>query len=215
MKKIPNIGRNVRAFRKLHNWSLKDLARESGIDSGTLSRLEQGKGGHSAESVEKLCKAFGVSEGTLFADENPADNRMLEFRRIPILDSNHIPAYAIDHEIIEVKEYLRYIAVDNAVSFNSFAYEPDTEALGPAFDNGDIVVIDPVIKPLPGDFVVALISQSAVTFSRYKVTAEAPDGSETFDLVPLNDFYPVVNSLQPGVRVVGTMVEHRRYRKRK
>lgn len=215
MKRIPNIGRNVRAFRQIHSWSLKDLSRQSGIDAGTLSRLELGKGGHSSESVEKLCKAFGISEGTLFADENPADNRLLEFRRIPILDSTHIPAYSIDHEIIEVPEYLKYIAVDNAVSFHSFGYQPDVAALRPTFEEGDIVVIDPDIKPLPGDFVVAVISKSAVTFSRYKVTSEAEDGTENFDLVPLNDFYPVLTSLQAGVRLVGTMVEHRRYRKRK
>lgn len=215
MKKIPNIGRNVRAYRQIHNWSLKDLHRESGIDAGTLSRLEQGKTGHSAESVEKLCKAFGISEGALFADENPEDNRMLEFRRIPILDATIIPAYAIDHEIIEVPEYLKYIAVDKGISFHSFGYVPDVSTLRPAFEDGDIVVIDPAIKPLPGDFVVAVISRSVVSFSRYKVTSESEDGVENFELVPLNDFYPVVSSLQPGVRLVGTMVEHRRYRKRK
>jgi transcriptional regulator with XRE-family HTH domain len=215
MNRIPNIGRNVRAFRKLHNWSLKDLAQKSGLDSGTLSRLERGEGGYSAESVEKLCNAFSISEGTLFSDENPTDNRMLEFRRIPLLDESHIPAYVIDHEIIEVKEYLRYIAVDKTLSFNSFAYSPDIAALKPTFDEGDVVVIDPSIKPQPGDFVVAVVGKSAVIFSRYRVTSEKEDGTETFELIPLNDFYPVVTSLQPGVRLVGTMVEHRRYRKRK
>lgn len=215
MKHISNIARNVRAYRKLHNWTLRDLENKTGIDSGNLSRLERGESGPSSSSVLELCKAFGVSEGMLFSDENPADNRMLEFRRIPILDSNFIPAYAIDHQIIEVKEYLRYIAVDKSCSYHSFAFVPDVASVRPTFEEGDVVIVDPVVKPMPGDFVVAVIPNSTVLFSRYRVTGETKDGKEHFDLVPMNDFYPVVNSLQEGITVVGTMVERRSYRRKR
>lgn len=215
MKHISNFARNVRAYRKLHNWTLRDIENKTGIDSGNLSRLERGEMGPSATSVSELCKVFGISEGMLFSDENPADNRMLEFRRIPILDSTLIPAYAIDHQIVEVPEYLRYIAVEKSSSFHSFGFVPDPASLRPAFEEGDVVVIDPAVKPLPGDFVLAVIPNSTVLFSRYKVTSESKDGKEAFDLVPLNDFYPVVNSSQEGVSVVGTMVERRSYRRKR
>ncbi|MGL5041357.1 MAG: S24 family peptidase, partial [Aeromonas sp.] len=40
------------------------------------------------------------------------------------------------------------------------------------------------------------------------------DGQEVFELVPLNDDYPTMRSDRQPIQIIGSMVEHRRRRKR-
>jgi SOS-response transcriptional repressor LexA len=79
---------------------------------------------------------------------------------------------------------------------------------------GDWVVIDPEVIPNPGDFVVAaLAQQKEVLFRKYRPRGHDANGQPIIELAPLNDDYPTftLDSIHPG-RVVGTMVEHRKYR---
>jgi SOS-response transcriptional repressor LexA len=81
--------------------------------------------------------------------------------------------------------------------------------------DGDLVIIDPSVKPRPGDFVVAkLANEDEATFKKYRPRGSNPDGGEIFDLVPLNEDYHTIRVDQdrPGF-VVGVMMEHRRRRR--
>jgi SOS-response transcriptional repressor LexA len=51
------------------------------------------------------------------------------------------------------------------------------------------------------------------TFKKYKLRGYDNQGREIIDLVPLNSDWPtlVIDAENPG-QIVGTMVEHRRYR---
>lgn len=62
---------------------------------------------------------------------------------------------------------------------------------------------------------VARNSKQEATFKKYRVRGIAVDGSEVFELVPLNDNYPVMRSDEHELTVIGTMVEHRRKFRRK
>ncbi len=87
----------------------------------------------------------------------------------------------------------------------------------PDFREGDKVIIDPEIQPRPGDYVVAkLANENEATFKKYRPRGSDKDGRPTIELVPLNPDWPtlVVDSDHPG-RIIGTMVEHRRYRQRR
>jgi len=98
----------------------------------------------------------------------------------------------------------------------AFALEITGESMLEEFHPGDIVIIDPAVKPLPGDFVVARIeSDGSATFKKYRSRGRDAEGHEIFELVPLNADYPtvVVNAANPG-SIIGTMMEHRRRRRR-
>ena len=84
----------------------------------------------------------------------------------------------------------------------------------PDFKEGDAVVIDPEVSPLPGDFVVAKNGEEEALFKKYRPRG-IMNGSDVFELVPLNEDFPTIRSDQEEVRIIGTMVEHRRYRKRR
>ncbi|KAG1243050.1 hypothetical protein G6F65_022664 [Rhizopus arrhizus] len=91
-------------------------------------------------------------------------------------------------------------------------YSPTNEE---SFNEGDIVVIDPEVEPLPGDFVVAKNGEHEATFKKYRPRGVTERGAVVFELVPLNPDYPSLRSDISAIQIIGTMVEHRRYRKRR
>ena len=98
----------------------------------------------------------------------------------------------------------------------AFALEIIGESMLDEFHPGDIVIIDPSVKPLPGDYVVARMEDDgSATFKKYRSRGRDTEGHEVFELVPLNPDYPTitVNAANPG-SIIGTMMEHRRRRRR-
>jgi len=47
-------------LRKARRWSLDQLSEHSGISRATLSRMEKGEVSPTAESLGRLCAAYGV-----------------------------------------------------------------------------------------------------------------------------------------------------------
>lgn len=83
----------------------------------------------------------------------------------------------------------------------------------PEFREHDIVVIDPDVRPNPGDYVVARNHEEAATFKKYRPRGLDAGGQEIFELVPLNEDYAVMRSDQQPIQIIGTMVEHTRFRR--
>ena len=108
-----------------------------------------------------------------------------------------------------------WLLTDLTSSANAFALEVKGESMLPTFKPGDRVIIDPAVRPLPGDFVVARNGEEEATFKQYRARGVGIDGAEQFELVPLNDNYPTIRSDTRQVQIIGTMVEHRRYRRTK
>lgn len=99
------------------------------------------------------------------------------------------------------------------VSSSAFALRIKGNSMEPEFREGDVVIIDPREAPLPGDFVVAKNGDHEATFKKYRPRG-LRDGKEVFELVPLNADYGTMRSDQQHIEIIGTMVEHRKYRRR-
>ncbi|MFM9785689.1 LexA family protein, partial [Streptomyces scabiei] len=65
------------------------------------------------------------------------------------------------------------------------------------------------------EFVVAKNGGAQATFKKYRPTWIDPKGCQHFELVPLNDDYPVINSDQQPLTIIGVMIEHRIYRRKR
>lgn len=96
----------------------------------------------------------------------------------------------------------------------TFALRIMGNSMEPEFREGDVVVIDPDVAPTPGDYVVARNHVEAATFKKYRPRGVDENGHPIFELVPLNDDYAVMRSDQEPICIIGTMVEHTRFRKR-
>lgn len=84
-------------------------------------------------------------------------------------------------------------------------------SMEPDFKEGDVVIIDPSVKPRPGSFVAAKNGRQEATFKKYRPRSIDVLGNEVFELVPLNEDYPTMRSDEQPIEIIGTMVEHRRF----
>ena len=86
--------------------------------------------------------------------------------------------------------------------------------MAPEFQPGDKVIVDPKIHPRPGDFVVAKRDKDReAIFREFQVKSQKTGERVVIELRSSNPNMPtlLIDRKNPG-RIVGTMVEHRRYR---
>ena len=105
-----------------------------------------------------------------------------------------------------------YILAHNSHGPHTFAVRIVGNSMEPEFREHDIVVIDPDVMPNPGDYVVARNHAEEATFKKYRPRGIV-DGIEVFELVPLNPDYAPMRSDQQPIQIIGTMVEHTRFRR--
>ena len=81
----------------------------------------------------------------------------------------------------------------------------------PDFRQADYLLVDADKPPKAGSFVIAMVADDTeATFKRYKPCGFDDTGQEYCQLVPLNDFHPVIDSRHKPFTVVGVVVEHKR-----
>ena len=82
--------------------------------------------------------------------------------------------------------------------------------MSPRFQPGDILLIDPEIAPRPGKYVVAANEHNEGTLKTYKELGEFDEyGNPHFELVPVNEVFPVISSKNQKIRIVGVAREKR------
>lgn len=85
----------------------------------------------------------------------------------------------------------------------------------PEFKEEDVIIIDPQVQPVAGEFVVAINGDYEATFKKYRPLEIDEYGRTQFELIPLNSDYPKMSSLKQQISIIGTMVEHRIYRRKR
>ena len=106
-----------------------------------------------------------------------------------------------------------YVLAHHSHGPDTFAVRIVGNSMEPEFREHDIVVIDPDVTPNPGDYVVARNHEEAAVFKKYRPRGLTIDGTPLFELVPLNADYAVIRSDEQPIQIIGTMVEHTRFRR--
>ncbi|KIU35279.1 LexA family protein [Atlantibacter hermannii] len=136
-------------------------------------------------------------------------------RRVPLISYIQAGALAEKSPIEAFDGSLEYILTDLDISEFSFALRIEGDSMEPDFKAGDVIIVDPEIEPTPGEFVVAKNGGEQATFKKYRPTYTDMKGCQHFELVPLNDDYPVINSENQPLTIIGVMIEHRIYRRKR
>ncbi|MDU1952021.1 helix-turn-helix domain-containing protein [Atlantibacter hermannii] len=136
-------------------------------------------------------------------------------RRVPLISYIQAGALAEKNPIEAFDGSLEYILTDLDISEFSFALRIEGDSMEPDFKAGDVIIVDPEIEPTPGEFVVAKNGGEQATFKKYRPTYTDMKGCQHFELVPLNDDYPVINSENQPLTIIGVMIEHRIYRRKR
>lgn len=212
-----SVGGEIRKRRKALKMTLEEMALQVGGDTGNLSRLERGMQGYSDDMLHKIAHALGCSVADLFSGaekESNVSHVPLGTKRIPLISCVQAGAMTEALDPYEVGDGADWILTDLDLSSNAFALRIKGESMLPEFKEGDTVIIDPHVEPIPGDFVVAKNGENEATFKKYRPRGLNEQGRQVFELIPLNEDYPPMRSDLSPIRIIGTMVEHRRYRKR-
>lgn len=86
------------------------------------------------------------------------------------------------------------------------------DSMNPAFWDGDLVLVDANKQPKAGDFVIGVVdSENKATFKKYKVCWDEKKQREYCQLIPLNEFYAIVDSRYKPIHIRGVAVKHERF----
>lgn len=213
-----NVGQNIRKRRKALGWKILDLANRVDSDVGNISRLERGVQGYSDDMLKKIATALGCTVADIFIDPDEESNvapAALGTRRIPVISYVQAGKMTEAVDAYMVGDAHDWLLTDLDLSQHAFALKIKGDSMLPDFREGDTVIIDPHVQPLPGDFVVAKNGENEATFKKYRPRGHNNLGEAIFELTPLNEDYPSLRSDITPVKIIGTMVEHRRYRRKK
>lgn len=133
--------------------------------------------------------------------------------RVPLISSVQAGVWTEVVDNFQPGDAEDWLMTDVRVSTHSFALEIKGDSMLPEFNPGDRVIIDPDVAPLPGDFVAAKNGHNEATFKKYRPRGTDEHGNTVFELVPLNEDFPSMRSDVTPIKIVGTMVEHRKFRR--
>lgn len=207
---------NLRMWREAAAMSRETLAELVGVSPVSIYRIELGQQQPRPNLLGAIAAVFRKLPGEFYSEREPTnvEHAVLGARRIPVLDYVQAGKWTGVDVSSGVSEMRETIATDLDHPPSAFAMRIRGNSMEPLFHESDIVVIAPTLAPQPGDFVVATDETGEATFKQYRLTGINEKGQTVFELHPLNPHYAPLRSDRQPVSIVGTMVEHRRYRKR-
>lgn len=215
-----SIGQRIQQRRKQMNLTQGELAgRIKGVTSAAISQWESDKTKPNAENLYELSVIFGCDFKWLLRGGD--DRKILPYsaintgNRIPVLNDSQFDLWDIT-QIPNIKE-TEFIMTELNVSKFAFAYIVEDDSMTPDFLEGDVIVFDPEISPLPGEFVAALDEEKGFFFRKFKLDEYKEENGTGVDfiLTPLNEDYANLYSKIRKIKILGTMVEHRIYRRKR
>ncbi|WP_235687604.1 MULTISPECIES: LexA family protein [Aeromonas] len=219
---MESVGDRIRRLRKSLGLTQVKLAQMLGIKAPSVVQWESDKTNLSGENLLNAAKLFGVTPDYILyggeIEQSAAPNMEMaqpDIHRIPVISYVQAGVWTAPNEIRECDGNMAYITTDLDLGQRAFAIVIRGNSMEPEFTEGDLVLIDPDEPIHPGDFVVAKNGEEEATFKKYRPRGYSEDGKEIFELAPLNDDYATMRSDRQPIQIIGTMVEHRRRRKRR
>lgn len=208
-------GDRVRVRRKELKLTQKMLSAKVGVSHVAISQWEKDETVPRGENLLRLAEALGCAPAWIVDGEGQLFNFTLaaaNFCSVPVISRAQAREWTADYLLQHPESDVEFIQSNMALSASAFALILQGSAMEPEFREGDCVIIEPAIFPLPGDFVVARHGEETL-FLKYRPRGLV-NGEQQFELVPLNEDYAVIRSQQSPLNIIGTMVEQRRYRRR-
>ncbi|WP_312759491.1 LexA family transcriptional regulator [Pantoea brenneri] len=191
-----------------------EVAEKAGITQQSWASIEDGKT-LKPRNIVGMADALQCDPAWLMNGGTLVPVSEVNTRRIPLINYVQAGALATKPPIEAMDGSYEYVLTDMDWSQYTFALKIVGDSMEPDFKAGDVIVVDPEIEPAPGEFVVAKNGEHEATFKKYRPTFYGHDGKQHFELVPLNDDYPIMNSAERDIKIIGTMVEHRIYRRKR
>ena len=213
---LQTLGTRIKKKRKEANLTQPELGRKLGLTHSSISNWEADNFSPSAKNLHELASIFDCSIDWLLNGGEEENQTQKDFEINQLLQQTFnvakIPVLSDENIINNQGEITRYIVTDRKeISRKSFGYVIKNNSMQPSFFPDDIVIIDPEITPETDYFVLAKMADSV--FFRKFIIKEISNEKINFLLSPLSSHYPTLHSEQCNIKILGTLVEHRSYRK--
>mgnify|MGYP001195784469 CR=1 FL=1 len=209
-----NLSDRVKSRRLELGLTQAELAERAGTTQQGIVSIESGRTKRPRQLLE-LAKALQTDPSWLMDGGTFQTIEEVNTRKIPLISYVQAGALTNKNPIEAFDGSFEYVMTDMDWSQYTFALRIEGDSMEPDFKAGDVIVIDPEIEPAPGEFVVATNGDHEATFKKYRPTGIGLYGVDSFELTPLNNDYPSVKSTEIPLKILGTMVEHRIYRRKR
>jgi SOS-response transcriptional repressor LexA len=214
------IGKRIEHYLNIKNGgNQSELARYCGLSPQAVQKWMADDSEPRGKNLQLAAEFLNVTQVELKFGSQPTSNQNIQqaplgSRKIPLISYVQAGAMAEVVDPYQVGDGSEYLLTDLDLGANAFALQIKGDSMFPEFKEGDRIIIDPSLSPLPGDFVVAKNGHEEATFKKYRPRGINDHGNDVFELVPLNDDYAPMRSDVTPLRIIGVMVEHRKYRRR-
>ncbi|EED0553423.1 LexA family protein [Escherichia coli] len=208
-----NLANRAKKRRTELNLTQVEVAKRAGISQQSIEAIENGKT-LKPRNLLALASALECDPKWLLLGGDVVTDFNYGARRVPVLSYVQAGAFT-SAELLREEGDFEYILTTAELSESSFALRIRGDSMEPEFKEGDIVIIDTDVYPTPGEFVAACNGSHEATFKKYRPVGIGAKGEEDFELVPLNTDYPICRSWEKPIKIIGTMVEHRIFRRKR
>lgn len=206
---------NLKKWRDARGMSREDLAEKLGVSLASISRIESGQQQPREDLLKKILVVFQMKPADFYGEFSNVSPAEIGAVRVPVLDYAQAGLFSGADLSSRIEEFSAEVILTNGDhSGMAYALVIKGDSMLPLFKEGDMVLIDPAVTPGPGDYVVAKEKGGEVAFRKYRAVGINDSGTELFELMPLNNDYASFRSDVVPVEILGTMMEHRTYRKR-
>lgn len=215
MDAVETLGERIRARRKELKLSQMQLAQKmNNITHSSISQWEQNLSKPNADNMYDLSIILNCDMGWLLKGVENYTNTCpvnLAATDVPILSADDIIKCDANSSNKPLK--------DDAVMIHSAQQKCGFYLIDDSMENdffaGDLIIIDKTLQPVPGEFVLAQVDNAEVPIFRKLIVESISPDKPTFCLVPSAKEYPVISSTAHSINILGVMIEHRIYRRKR
>ena len=199
------------AVRERLALSQSALAKKLKVKKQAISSWERGISDPRLETARELAKLADVRVEWLLSGEGPANgtassnvvNYIGRGRSVPKLGDTTMRILPVSK-----RRPSEFVQSHFDCGAKSYALQVVGDSMEDEFHAGDVVIIDPDLAPVPGDFVHAEMADGMMLFRKYRPQMAVKGSAPTFDLVPINGDWPTIriDADNPG-KVRGVMSE--------
>ncbi len=189
--------------------SLREAAKSAGISHVHVKDIEADKIKPSFEKVVNLLRAYSADiqeflEQIGYLPQNVESASIGKLNSVPIISLVTAGSWNEACEVFEPGEADEWVSSDYKGQ-NIFAVRVKGDSMEPEFTEGDIIILDPHMKPNPGDYVIVRNDEGEATLKQFK------QYGQTKVLHPLNPKYDDIE-LKHGHQyvIVGRVVEKKK-----
>lgn len=177
--------------------TIANVAHETGIDPGNLSRIEMGKQEPSYTNMRALLDFYGITDAelddmvehmTVDVDESATHRvRTSSARSVPLISWVQAGAWTQSSTPLENITAEDWIPVGVKVGRRAYALTISGPSMEPDFTEGERIVVDPDLPPEPNTLTVFKRTENeTATFKRLIVDSGA------YYLKPINKAFPIL-----------------------